>query len=130
MKYLKKAKIIIVLTLTIIICLNLKINIFAADKISNQSEGIQNIESDDSQKSEALPRAQWVDVPAYQYFLEHYDGSVTYKPIVYKQINVPSGCKIESTGPILIDWIKDSYFDGVKYKQVNKLGWEHKIVKE
>lgn len=121
----KKGKYILILCLLIMLFFNIKITTFALEKnYLPEGDSSQEIE-----KGEIAPYAEWVDVPAYQYVLVHYNGAVTYKPIVYKQINVPSGCRVETSGPVATDWAKDAYYEGIKYKQVNKMEWTHKIVK-
>lgn len=79
-------------------------------------------------ENEILLRAQRVDVPAYYYILKDYDGSVTITATVYKQVNVPAGCKIVSTGPSLVYYEKEAYYQGTRYAEVSKMEWKHTVV--
>lgn len=121
----KRSKYILILCLLVILFVNTKMTTFAIEENSLPKDNSSQIISEE----EIVPYAEWIDVPSYQYVLEHYNGAVTYKPIVYKQINVPSGYRVETSGPVLADWSKDAYYEGIKYKQVNKMEWVHKLVK-
>lgn len=116
----KRCNHVLVLCLLAILFFNAKITTFALERNDLQ-------EGNDSQKlegGEIAPYAEWVDVPSCQYMLKHYDGSVTLMPIVYKQINVPSGCKVVSNGPTL------AYYEGTRYAAVSRHEWTHTVVRQ
>ena len=116
----RKARVFLIVMLFSILCGNQVLaaeNSYNGNSIENTSEGI-------------VPYAEWVDVPSYQYMLKHYDGSVTIMPVVYKQINVPSGCKVVSTGPTLAYYETDAYYEGTRYAAVSRNEWTHTVVRQ
>lgn len=115
----KKVRLLVVVMLLSIFC---GTQVFAAEK-SFETNGTE------SASEEIVPYAEWVDVPSYQYMLKHYDGSVTIMPVVYKQINVPSGYKVVSNGPTLAYYETDAYYQGTRYAAVSKYEWTHTVVK-
>lgn len=113
----------------IIIVLRFVVQIYYINFIKER-KSIEFVNAQNGKEEEIVPYAEWRDVPSYQYMLKHYDGSVTVMPVVYKQINVPSGCKVVSNGPTLAYYETDAYYQGTRYAAVSRYEWTHSVVSE
>ena len=80
--------------------------------------------------SNIMPRGEVAEVPSYRYTCEHYDGAVTVFPIVYRRINIPSGFVLQGSGPELVYFERDAYYNGVKYATVYREEWSYSVVPE
>lgn len=113
-------KLVVVLISMVLVISVFSFPAFAAD----------NVKTLYSESIDIQPRSIVEVVPDYQYTLYDFDYNMIVEPIVYKEVLVPIGCKLVSSGPETKSVVWDDYYKGTRYAMIVRSEWTHTVVPE